>query len=143
MAIALYPKTKELRPIKTESDYQNALQEIERLFDAEPNSTEWDLSEAEAVRDRLDILTTLVGAYEQKHYPIEAPDAISAIFYYLESRGLSKQDLAVSIGTQQEATAILNRQKPLTLDMIRHLNQDFKIPAEILIQPYSLEKTSA
>ena len=124
----------ELRPIKTESDYQNALQEIERLFDAEPNSPECD---------RLDILTTLVEAYEQKHYPIEAPDAISAILYYLESRGLSEQDLAVSVGSQQEATAILNRQKPLTLDIIRRLNQDFNIPAEILIQPYSLEKTSA
>jgi antitoxin component HigA of HigAB toxin-antitoxin module len=74
----------ELRPIKTESDYQNALQEIERLFDAEPNSQEYN---------RLDILTTLVEAYEQKYYPIEAPDAISAILYYLESRGLSEQDL--------------------------------------------------
>jgi HTH-type transcriptional regulator / antitoxin HigA len=123
-----------LRPIKTELDYQNALQEIERLFDAEPNSPECD---------RLDILTTLVEAYEQKHYPIEAPDAISAILYYLESRGLSEQDLIISIGSQQEITAILNRQKPLTLDTIRRLNQDFKIPAEILIQPYALEKTSA
>jgi HTH-type transcriptional regulator / antitoxin HigA len=122
-----------LRPIKTELDYQNALQEIERLFDAEPNSPECD---------RLDILTTLVEAYEQKHYPIEAPDAISAILYYLESRGLSEQDLIISIGSQQEITAILNRQKPLTLDTIRRLNQDFKIPAEILIQPYALEKTS-
>jgi HTH-type transcriptional regulator / antitoxin HigA len=124
----------ELRPIKNESDYQNALREIETLFDAEPNSPECD---------RLDILTTLVEAYEQKHYPIEAPDAISAIFYYLESRGLSEQDLAVSIGSQQEAAAILNRQKPLTLDIIRLLNQDFNISAEILIKPYSLEKTSA
>ncbi|GAB4524257.1 MAG: type II toxin-antitoxin system HigA family antitoxin [Pleurocapsa sp.] len=124
----------ELRPIKTESDYQNALQEIERLFDAEPNSQEYN---------RLDILTTLVEAYEQKHYPIEAPDAISAILYYLESRGLSEQDLAVSIGNKQEVTEILNKQRPLTLDIIRRLNQDFNIPAEILIQPYSLEKTSA
>ena len=66
----------ELRPIKTESDYQNALQEIEKLFDAEPNSPQCGLSEAEALRDRLDILTTLVEAYEQKHYPMEAPDAI-------------------------------------------------------------------
>ena len=124
----------ELRPIKTESDYQNALQEIERLFEAEPNSPECD---------RLDILTTLVEAYEQKHYPIETPDAISAILYYLESRGLSEQDLAVSIGSQQEVAAILNRQKPLTLDIIRRLNQNFKISAEILIKPYPLEKTSA
>lgn len=124
----------ELRPIKTESDYQNALQEIERLFDAEPNSPECD---------RLDILTTLVEAYEQKHYPIEAPDAISAILYYLESRGLSEQDLAISIGSQQEVAAILNKQKPLTLDIIRRLNQDLKISAEILIQPYPLEKACA
>ncbi|MDJ0634076.1 MAG: transcriptional regulator [Xenococcaceae cyanobacterium MO_188.B29] len=124
----------ELRPIKTELDYQNALKEIEKLFHAEPNSPECD---------RLDILTTLVEAYEQKHYPIEAPDAISAILYYLESRGLSEQDLAVSIGSQQQVTAILKRQKPLTLDIIRRLNQDLKIPAEILIKPYSLEKTSA
>ncbi|MGL5941425.1 MAG: helix-turn-helix domain-containing protein [Waterburya sp.] len=124
----------ELRPIKTELDYQNALTEIERLFDAAPNSPECDY---------LDILTTLVEAYEQKHYPIEAPDAISAIFYYLEARGLSERNLEVSIGSQEQVTAILNKQQPLTLDIIRRLNQDLGIPAEILIKPYSLEKTSA
>jgi HTH-type transcriptional regulator / antitoxin HigA len=124
----------ELRPIKTESDYQNALQEIEKLFDAEPNSPELD---------RLDILTTLVEAYEQQHYPIDAPDAISAILYYLEARGLSHQDLAASIGDREQVTAILNRQQPLNLDAIRRLNQDFGIPAEVLIKPYSLEKASA
>jgi HTH-type transcriptional regulator / antitoxin HigA len=124
----------ELRPIKTKSDYQNALQEIERLFDAEPNSLELD---------RLDILTTLVEAYERQHYPIDAPDAISAILYYLEARGLSHQDLAASIGSQEQVTAILNRQQPLNLDTIRRLNQDLGIPAEILIKPYSLFNTSA
>ena len=124
----------ELRPIKTESDYHNALKEIERLFDAKPNSPECDL---------LDILTTLVEVYEQKHYPIEAPDAIAAILYYLEARGLSYQDLEASIGSQEEVTAILNRKQPLTLDNIRRLNQDLGIPAEILIKPYSLEKKSA
>ena len=133
----------ELRPIKTESDYQNALKEIERLFDAEPNSPECDLSFAEALRDRLDILTTLVEAYEQQHYLIEAPDAIEAILYYLEARGLSEQDLAASIGSQEQVTAILKRKKPLTLDIIRRLNRDLGISAEVLIQPYSLEKTSA
>ncbi|MGL5835897.1 MAG: helix-turn-helix domain-containing protein [Waterburya sp.] len=124
----------ELRPIKTELDYQNALKEIERLFDAAPNSPECDY---------LDILTTLVEAYEQKHYPIEVPDAISAIFYYLEARGLSERNLEVSIGSQEQVTAILNKQQPLTLDIIRRLNQELGIPAEILIKPYSLEKTSA
>ena len=124
----------ELRPIKTESDYQNALTEIEKLFDAEPGSPELD---------RLDILTTLVEAYEQQHYPIDAPDPISAILYYLEARGLSDRDLAASIGDPQQTMAILNRQQPLNLDIIRRLNQDFGIPAEVLIQPYSLEKASA
>lgn len=124
----------ELRPIKTESDYYNALKEIERLFNAEPNSPELD---------RLEILTTLVEAYEQKHYPIEAPDAISAILYYLEARGLLEQDLATFIGSQEQVIAILNKKQPLTLDIIRRLNQDLGIPAEILIKPYSLEKTSA
>lgn len=124
----------ELRPIKTESDYNNALQEIERLFDAEPNSSECD---------HLDILTTLVEVYEQQHYPIEAPDAISAILYYLEVRGLSYQDLETSIGSQEKVSAILNRQKPLTLDVIRRLNQNLGISAEVLIKPYSLEKTSS
>ena len=124
----------ELRPIKTESDYQNALTEIERLFEIEPNSPELD---------RLDILTTLVSAYEQQHHPIDAPDAISAIEYYLEARGLSERDLAASIGDTEQVRAILNRQQPLNLDAIRRLNQDFGIPAEVLIKPYSLEKASA
>ena len=123
----------ELRPIKTESDYNNALAEIVRLFDADPNSPECD---------RLDILTTLVEVYEQQHYPIEAPDAISAILYYLEARGLSSQDLEASLGSQEQVSAILNRQRPLTLDIIRRLNQNLGIPAEVLIKPYSLEKTS-
>ena len=74
--------------IETELDYQNALQEIEQLFDAEPNSPECDL---------LDILTILVEAYEQKHFPIEAPDPIEAILYYLEVRGLCDRDLESSI----------------------------------------------
>lgn len=104
----------ELRPIKTESDYQNALTEIEKLFDAQPGSPELD---------RLDILTTLVEVYEQKHYPIDAPDPISAIKYYLEAHGLSERDLAASIGDPQQATAILNRQQPLNLDIIRRLNR--------------------
>lgn len=124
----------ELRPIKTKLDYQNALKEIEQLFDVEPNSAECD---------RLDILATLVEAYEQKHYPIEAPDAISAILYYLEVRGLSERDLVDDIGTREQVTAILNKQQPLTLDIIRRLNQNLGIPAEILIKPYSLMKTSA
>ncbi|KYC39376.1 DNA-binding protein [Scytonema hofmannii PCC 7110] len=124
----------ELRPIKSETDYRAALDEIERLFDAEPDTLEFN---------RLDILTTLVEAYEQQHYPIEAPDPIEAILYYLESRGLSSDDLEPMIGSKKQVTEILNRQQALTLEMIRHLHQQLGIPANVLIQPYPLMKNLA
>ncbi len=119
----------EPRPIRTEADYRVALDEIEKLFDVEPNTPECD---------RLEVLTTLVEMYEQQHYPIEAPDPIAAILYYLESRGLSQQDLEPVLGEQTEVIAILHRQQALTLEMIRRLHQQLGIPAEILIQPYSM-----
>jgi HTH-type transcriptional regulator/antitoxin HigA len=119
----------ELRPIRTEADYRAALDEIERLFDAPPNTPECDL---------LEVLTTLVEAYEQQHYPIEPPDPVEAILYYLESRGLSWQDLESIIGTSGEVNEVLNRQQALTLEMIRRLHSSLGIPASVLIQPYSL-----
>lgn len=118
----------ELRPIRTEADYQTALREIEQLFDAELNSAEGD---------RLDILTTLVEAYEKKHYPIEPPDPIEAILYYLETKGLSEQDLQSYLGNQGNALEILNRKQPLNLEIVRALHQSLGISADILIQPYS------
>ncbi|WP_427157744.1 helix-turn-helix domain-containing protein [Aliinostoc sp. HNIBRCY26] len=124
----------ELRPLRTEADYRAALNEIERLFDAQQNTPECD---------RLEILTTLVEAYEQQHYPILPPDPIEAILYYLESRGLSWQDLESVMGSRGEVTAVLSRQEALTLDMIRRLHSCLAIPAEVLIQPYSLHKNSA
>lgn len=122
------------RPIRTEADYRAALDEIERLFDAPPNTPECDL---------LEVLTTLVEAYEQRHYPIEAPDPVEAILYYLESRGLSWQDLESVIGSSGEVGEVLNRQQALTLEMIRRLHSELGIPAEVLIQPYSTVKNSA
>lgn len=122
------------RPIRTEADYRAALDEIERLFDAEPNTPECDL---------LEVLTTLVEAYEQQHYPIETPEPVEAILYYLESRALSWQDLESVIGSRREVEEVLNRQQPLTLEMIRRLHSSLGIPAEVLIQPYSLMKNSA
>ncbi|MEH2252670.1 helix-turn-helix domain-containing protein [Nostoc sp.] len=124
----------ELRPIRTEADYRAALDEIERLFDAELNTLE---------SDRLEVLTTLVEAYEQRYYPIDAPDPIEAILYYLESRGLSLDDLAPVIGTKAEIAEILERKQALTLEMVRGLHQHLGIPAEILIQPYPLMQNSA
>jgi len=121
-------------PIRTEADYHAALNEIERLFDAEPNTPECDL---------LEVLTTLVEAYEQKHHPIETPEPIDAILYYLESRGLSANDLEPIIGSFGEVEDILNRKLALTLEMIRRLHQQLGIPSDVLIQPYSLMKKSA
>lgn len=117
----------EIKPIRTEMDYEAALAEIEQLFEAVPGTPEGD---------RLEVLTTLVEAYEEKHYPIPLPDPIEAIYYYLESRGLSRRDLESYLGSRARVSEILNRKRPLSLEMIRRLHQGLKIPAEVLIQPY-------
>jgi HTH-type transcriptional regulator/antitoxin HigA len=121
----------EIRPIKTEVDYQAALEEIERLFDAAPNTPEGD---------RLEVLTTLVEAYEEKHYSIPLPDPIEAILYYMESRGLSRRDLEPYIGSCARVSEVLNRKRPLTIRMIRKLHTGLGIPADVLIQPYEAKK---
>lgn len=121
----------DIRPIKTETDYAAALDEIEALMDAEPNTPECD---------KLDVLATLVEAYEAEHYTIPAPDPIDALEYYLESRDLSRKDLEPYIGTRARVSEILNRKRPLTLPMIRRLEAGTHIPASILIQPYETEQ---
>lgn len=118
-----------IRPVKTEADYHAALEEIDRLFDAAPDTPEGD---------KLEILTTLVEAYESKYYPIPAPDPVEAIRYYIESRSLSGDDLEPLIGDGVKVKEILNRRIPLSLDMIRRLNAGLDIAADILIQPYPL-----
>jgi len=123
----------EIRPIKTEADYEAALAEIEQLFEAEPGTPEGD---------RLEVLTTLVEAYEDAHYPIPAPDPIEAIQYYMESRGLVRRDLEPYIGSRARVSEILNRKRPLSLAMIRRLNQGLGIPAEVLIKPYDYQQAA-
>jgi HTH-type transcriptional regulator/antitoxin HigA len=117
----------EIRPIRTQTDYQEALREIELLFDAPQDTPEYD---------RLDILSTLVEAYEKKNFPIELPDPIEAIHYYMDTRGWSRRDLESCLGSRARVSEILSRKRSLTLEMIRKLNQELGIPAEILIQPY-------
>ena len=117
----------EIRPIRTHTDYQEALQEIEMLFDAIPNTPE---------HDRLDILTTLVEVYEKKHFPIELPDPIEAIHYYMDTRGWSWRDLEPCLGSRTRVSEVLSRKVSLTLEMIRKLNQELGVPAEVLIQSY-------
>jgi HTH-type transcriptional regulator / antitoxin HigA len=118
-----------VQPIRTKEDHKLALQEIERLFDAPQGTPEFD---------RLEILVTLVEAYENIHEPILPPDPIEAILYYLESRGLTTQHLEIAIGSQDKVTKILDRQMPLTLETIRQLHQQLGISAQTLIQPYTL-----
>ena len=118
-----------IKPIKTEADYQSALIEIERLFGAKPGSSEGD---------HLDVLITLVEAYEDEHYDIPAPDPIEAIHYFMESRGLTRADLEPYIGSRARISEILNRKRPLTLSMIQRLHSELGIPAEVLVKPYKI-----
>jgi HTH-type transcriptional regulator/antitoxin HigA len=119
----------DIRPIKTEADYQAALKEIERLFDAAPNTPEGD---------RLEVLTTLVEAYEEQKYHIPSPDPVEAILYHLESRGLSRDDLEEYLGTREDVEEVLSRKRPLSIEVIRRLRSGLGISADVLIQPYSL-----
>jgi len=119
----------EIKPIKTKTDYQSALKVVEKLFDAKPGTPEGD---------RLEVITTLIEAYEEKHHPIPPPDPIEAIFYYLESRGLTRKDLEIFLGSRSRVSEVLNRKRPLSIEMIRRLHEKLGIPAEVLIKPYHL-----
>lgn len=124
----------EIKPIKNDTDYQAALEEIDSLFDAAPDTPEGD---------RLEVLTTLVEAYEERHYSIPMPDPIEAIAYHMESRGLTRRDLEPFIGSRARVSEILNRKRPLTMEMIRNLHKGLGIPAEVLIQPYHTFRDAA
>jgi len=113
-----------IRPIKTEADYERALAEIEQLWGAAVNSPKGD---------RLDILLTLVEAYEQAHYPIDPPDPVEAIRFRMEQLGLTRKDLEPYLGKRGRVAEVLNRQRKLSLNMIRHLHTHLHIPLESLI----------
>jgi HTH-type transcriptional regulator / antitoxin HigA len=117
----------EIRPIRTKADYRAALKEAERLWDAEPGT---------AAGDRVEVLVTLIEAYEAKHYPIAAPDPIAAIEFMLEQKGLKRRDLEPAIGSRGRVSEVLNRKRPLTLPMVRALSKLLQIPPDILIQDY-------
>jgi HTH-type transcriptional regulator/antitoxin HigA len=121
----------EIRPIKTEADYKAALSQISAFFDNEPVPGSVD-------GDRFEVLITLVEAYEAKHYPIDLPDPVDAIKFRMDQAGLTPKDLVPFIGRLNRVYEILNRKRPLTLNMIWKLNQKLGIPAECLIQPPKL-----
>src|SRR5215510_12954834 len=113
-----------IKPIKTERDYQKALKEIEKLWDAKPNT---------AKGDRLEVLVTLVEAYEQKHYKIDPPDPIEAIKFRMEQLELKPSDLADILWGRNSVSEILNKKRKLTLEMMRSLRIRLAIPAESLL----------
>ncbi|MBF0143211.1 MAG: helix-turn-helix domain-containing protein [Magnetococcales bacterium] len=115
----------DIRPIKTEQDHDAALAEVERLMDAGPDTPEGD---------RLDVLATLIEAYEARHHAIGLPDPVEAIKFRMEQMGLSRKELEPFIGSRARVAEVLNRKRQLSLEMIRRLHEGLKIPAEVLIQ---------
>jgi HTH-type transcriptional regulator / antitoxin HigA len=124
-------KEMDIKPIHTEGDYLAALEEIHALFEAEPGTPEGN---------KLEVLVTLVEAYEEKHYRIPSPDPIEAIEYHMERLGLIRKDLEPYIGNRARVSEILNRKRPLSLRMIRNLSKGLGISTEILAQEYPVEK---
>ncbi len=115
----------DIRPIKTARDYELALAAIGELMDAEPDTPEGD---------RLDVLATLVDAYEARHFPIAAPEPVAAIRFRMEQLGLTRKDLEPLIGARGRVSEVLGGKRRLSLDMIRKLHAELNIPASVLIQ---------
>ncbi len=118
-----------IKPIKTKKDYQNALARLEQIFDAKKNSADGD---------ELEILGILIEKYEEEHFPIDLPDPIEAIKFRMEQLGYNQTDLAKVVGLKSRASEILNKKRKLTLEMIRLLHDNLKIPTDILIKDYNL-----
>ena len=114
-----------IKPTKTKADYRAALKEIESLMTAKPNTPQGE---------RLEVLVTLVEAYEHKHYPLDLPDPIEAIKFRMEQMELTPRDLVPVIGQLNRVYEVLNHKRPLTLKMIRRLHNQLGIPAESLIK---------
>lgn len=120
-----------IRPIKTKKDHKAALKRIDDLWNAEPKTSEGD---------ELDVLATLVEAYELKAFPIAKPEPIEAVKFRMDQMGLEDKDLTPFIGDRSKVSEILNRKRPLSLSMIRKLSSGLNIPSDILIQEYTVFK---
>ena len=125
--------THELRPIRTETDYENALIVIGQFWGAKVGTPEGN---------HLDMLATLIDAYETEHYPMDPPDPIEAIKFRMEQQGLSRKDLEPLIGTRTRVAEVLNRKRSLSIGMIRRLHDGLGISAEVLIRPSQNEKAA-
>ena len=122
-----------LRPIRTRRDYLAALKEAEAL---------WDTAAGSRQADRLDVLILLIQSYETEHYPIPDPDPIEFLLHTMEARGLTRKDLEPYIGSRARVAEILNRARPLTLEMIRRLSEGLTIPADVLVRRYPLTEAA-
>ena len=116
----------EVRPIRTKRDYEAALKEVERLWGAEIGTRDGD---------RLDVVATLIDAYEADHYPMDPPDPIEAIKFRMEQQGLTRRDLEEIIGTRTRIAEVMNRKRGLSIAMIRRLHEQLGISADVLIRP--------
>lgn len=117
----------EIKPIKTEQDYNQALERLETIFDAKAGSAEGD---------ELEVLGILIDQYENDHFPVGLPDPIEAIKFRMEQMGYNQTDLANIVGLKSRASEILNKKRKLSLDMIRQLHDKLNIPTDVLIQSY-------
>src|SRR5213082_167529 len=116
----------DVKPIRTKRDYEAALKEVERLWGAKAGTMRGD---------RLDVLATLIDAYEAEHYPMDPPEPIEAIKFRMEQQGLTRKDLEPLIGPRTRVAEVLDRKRELSIDMIRRLHDRLGISAEVLIQP--------
>ena len=116
----------EVRPIRTKRDYETALKEVERLWGAKAGTPDGD---------RLDVLATLIDAYETEHHPMDPPDPIEAIKFRMEQQGLTRRDLEEIIGTRTRIAEVLSRKRGLSIAMIRRLHERLGVSAEVLIRP--------
>ncbi|MGN8119688.1 helix-turn-helix domain-containing protein [Labrys sp. 22185] len=123
----------DLKPIRSEADYEAALAEVERLWGAKTGTPEGD---------RLDILATLIDVYEAKHHPMDPPDPVEAIRFRMEQQGLTRKDLEPMIGPRNRVADVLNRKRSLSIEMIRQLHDRLGISADVLIRPSRFDRVA-
>ena len=123
----------QLKPIKSEADYQQALEEMERL---------WDAKEGTEAFDQLEVLATLIEAYEDKTTPIQNPDPVQAILFRMEQEGLNNADMEEYLGSKSKVSEVLNYKRPLSINMIRRLASGLGMDPAILILEYPLNGAS-
>jgi HTH-type transcriptional regulator / antitoxin HigA len=123
----------EMKPIRSEIDYRAAMADLERLWGAKAGTPEGD---------RLDVLATLLDAYEAEHHPMDPPDPIEAIKFRMEQEGLTRKDLEPLIGTRTRVAEVLNRKRSLSIGLIRRLHERLGISADVLIRPSKNDKAA-